>query len=149
MKVYKIEDIIRKLNQDEMTEYLERFQFNKTPVWEEWLNSQDVYHIKYESGDDDKVFEDDIKIIGIPLQIVDMLTHMDFLKFMNNHPLTLERTRLDNEEAINKLKNEIWGLSYRYNYKGYGKNDIYVYWVWSNGYFIGIFRGKKLSIFNN
>ena len=146
MKIYTIKDITKKLKQDDMTEYLERFQFSKNPIWMNWLNSPNVYNFKFKSNHDDREFEDDITVIGIPIQLVDMLSRIDSLRFMNNSPAILERTRLENEDAITNLENEIWGLSYRYSSEGYGKNDIYVFWIWSNGYFMGIYRGKIYSI---
>lgn len=146
MKVYTIKDILKGLKQDEMTEYLERFQFNDVPVWIEWLMSSNVYHYTFESSKDSREFEDNISVIGIPLIIVDKLSHIDSLRFINNTPTILENTRLENEETINKLENEIWGLSYRYSQEGFGKNDIYVFWIWSNGYLQGIYKGKTSNI---
>lgn len=146
MKIYTLRDITRRLKQDEMTDYLERFQFSKKPMWENWFEDDDVYKIKFKSNHDEREFEDDIFIIGIPLTIVDLLARIDSFQFMIDNPLTLDNTKVAVQERIAEIKNEIWGTSYRYGSEGYGKNDIYVFWIWNNGYFNGVYKGKKSAI---
>ena len=149
MKIYTVKNIIKRLKQDDMTDYLERLQYNKHPMWIDWFNSDNVYKFEFRSNHDgdEREFEDDVKIIGIPLLLVDMLARVDSLNFVNNsNPLLLDSTRMKNEEEIAQLKNELWGLSYRYSHEGYGKHDLYVFWVWSDGYFEGVYKGRKAEI---
>lgn len=148
MKSFTVSDITKKLSQDDMTDYLERFQFTKNPMWLDWIKSQIVYNVVFESRNDSREFEDDIKIVGIPIPLVDILAHIDSLKFINSNPVILEKTKIENEESIADLENQLWGLSYRYSFEGYGKEDIYLFWVWSNGYFNGIYKGKKYDVIN-
>lgn len=149
MRSFTVDDITKGLSQDDMTDYLERFQFSNNPMWLEWIESQSVYNVVFESGKDSREFEDDIKVIGIPLPLVDILARIDSLRFINNNPVILEKTKIENEESITELENQLWGLSYRYNFEQYGKEDIYLFWVWSNGYFNGIYKGKKYNIIND
>lgn len=131
----------RKFKTTSFTSFLSKSIYSQ-PTWENWFRDKNFFYLE-------EIFSinnNDYIVKAIPLAIAEKLQSIDDLDDLNNKPYLDISTRLNNENTIEQLKEQIYTQS-EYASKNFKNSKIhYICWIYKNGYLESINECKYKNI---